>query len=66
MNNSLSVDRIIFDDNYREGNIVLAINKVNVVKSDMTLTEMKKWTPQWFDKINQFYSELNSYTMEKN
>ena len=66
MDNSLSVDRIIFDESYREGNIVLVVNKVNVVKSDMTLTEMKKWTPQWFDKINLFYSELNSYIVETN
>ena len=48
---SISLDRIIPEKGYVIDNVVFCINKVNYVKSDVTLEEMKEWMPLWYDKI---------------
>lgn len=50
--NSLSVDRIKHDKGYTKYNIVLCVNRVNTIKSDMTLGELKEWIPKWYKKLN--------------
>lgn len=61
-NNSLSVDRVVFNKGYIKGNIVLCTARINAIKSDMTLDEMKEWTPGWYEKlvINGFVKNNNS------
>jgi len=49
--NALSLDRIDNDKGYVKGNIVLCTKKANTIKSDMTLNEMKKWMPDWYNRI---------------
>jgi hypothetical protein len=64
LSNTLSVDRVIFSGEYEQGNIVLAINKVNNMKSDMTLEEMGKWTPEWAIRVEAFQSNKADWLME--
>jgi hypothetical protein len=53
--NSLSVDRIKHELGYTKNNIVLCINRVNTMKNDATLEEIKEWMPGWYLKIiNKF------------
>jgi hypothetical protein len=48
---SASVDRIIPEKGYTKGNVVLCTRRVNTMKNDMTLDEMKEWTPRWYEKL---------------
>jgi hypothetical protein len=66
LSNTLSVDRVIFSGEYEQGNIVLAINKVNNMKSDMTLEEMEKWTPDWAARVKVFQASKTSWLMKVN
>lgn len=52
--NCLSIDKIIPEKGYIEGNVVLTIRRINSIKYDMTLDEMKKWTPDWHKRIMEF------------
>lgn len=54
---SLSVDRIIPSKGYVENNIVLCINKVNYIKSDVSLEEMEKWMPDWYNRIKKKFKQ---------
>ena len=51
--NSLSIDKIITKKGYIKGNVVLCTHKVNTIKNDLTLKELKKWIPKWYQKIKQ-------------
>lgn len=44
---SMSVDRIIPDIGYLVGNVVLAADRINTMKQDATLEEMRMWMPEW-------------------
>lgn len=52
--NSLSIDKIIPEKGYVIGNFVFASNKINTCKNDLTLDEIKKWMPDWHNRINNF------------
>jgi len=60
---TLSADRVIFDGKYEQGNIVLAANKINHLKLDMTLDEMKQWSPKLYDKATYFLATKESFLM---
>jgi len=49
--NSVSVDRVVFNKGYIKGNVVLCTARINAIKLDMTLEEMRKWTPEWYEKL---------------
>jgi CRISPR/Cas system Type II protein with McrA/HNH and RuvC-like nuclease domain len=49
--NSLSVDRVRPDDGYEFENVVLAANRINGMKGDASLTEMRRWMPEWHERI---------------
>lgn len=49
-----SVDRIDPTKGYTKGNIVWCLYRINCIKQDMTLEEMKKWTPDWYNRIMNF------------
>jgi hypothetical protein len=51
--NTLSIDRLIPENGYVKENIVLCIYKANTVKNDLTLSELKEWTPSWYKKIER-------------
>ena len=51
MQNAISIDRVIPALGYTKGNIVLVARRVNTIKSDMSLAEMKEWTPGWYQRL---------------
>jgi hypothetical protein len=57
--NQLSIDRIIPDKGYVEGNIVLCSRRINVIKNDLTLKELENWIPKWYEKIKKKLEEEN-------
>jgi len=51
---TVSVDRIIPENGYTIGNVVLCGLRINIIKQDVSLSEMKDWMPGWFLKIQQY------------
>ena len=50
-----SLDRVEPNKGYIDGNVVWCINKANIVKSNLTLDELKEWIPEWYGRIkNEF------------
>lgn len=54
----LSIDKIIPDRGYIDGNIVFCQSRINIMKSDATLEEMKKWMPDWYNRIINFLGDF--------
>jgi hypothetical protein len=50
-NYSLSIDRVIPELGYVEGNVVFCVHKINLIKNNMTLKEIEEWTPKFYQKI---------------
>ena len=50
---TMTVDKIIPENGYVEGNIVFCTNKANHTKSFLTLAEVEKWIPTWYEKIKR-------------
>ena len=48
---TLTIDKIIPELGYTEGNIVLCTKKYNTVKSNLTLEEVRKHMPYWYMKL---------------
>lgn len=46
-----SVDRVDNSIGYLVGNVVLCTTKVNLIKRDVTLDEMKDWMPGWYQRV---------------
>lgn len=55
--NSFSVDKIIPEEGYVEGNVVFCSFRANVSKNDWSLDEMRIWMPSWYEKIMKFLAE---------
>lgn len=55
--NSLSFDRIIPTNGYIQTNTILCTRRINAIKFNMTLSEMKKWTPEWYQRIINYLNE---------
>lgn len=49
--NACSVDKVEPALGYVLGNVVFASNRVNTVKSDISLEEMRDWMPGWFARV---------------
>lgn len=56
----ISIDKIIPEKGYVTGNIVLCQQRINAIKLNMTLEEMKIWTPNWYERIKN-YVETNRF-----
>ena len=56
--NQLSFDRIDPSKGYIVGNVVLCTFKINSIKQDITLVEMREWMPGWYDRIIKKFPEL--------
>lgn len=63
--NTISVDRVIFDGLYEQGNIVLTLHKINQIKLDMTIEEMSSWTPKWHSRAINFLDNSEEYILGK-
>jgi len=51
--NSLSIDRVNPLYGYIRGNVVLCATRINSVKNDLTLLELKLWIPKWYLKTKK-------------
>lgn len=49
-----TVDKIEPSKGYVIGNVVWCSRRANIIKSDLTLDEMKLWMPGWWDRIRVF------------
>ena len=49
--NTVSVDKIIPEKGYVKGNVVLCANRINTIKHNVTLEEMKIWMPDWYNRV---------------
>lgn len=52
----LSLDRIKPELGYTQGNVVWCTRRINTIKNDVTLGEMKDWMPGWYQRIIQHAS----------
>lgn len=52
--NSPSVDKLIPEKGYIEGNVVICTHKANSVKQDLALSEIEAWLPGWYQRIMKF------------
>lgn len=48
---SLSIDKIVPDRGYVEGNVVFTTHRINTCKCDLSLEEIQRWMPDWFYRI---------------
>ena len=55
--NSLSIDKIIPEKGYVIGNFVFCTNKINTCKNDLSLDEIQKWMPAWYERIERFLTD---------
>lgn len=55
---SLSADRIYFDQGYTKENTILCCFRINAIKRDLTLDEMKKWMPDWYQRIIDYQNHI--------
>lgn len=51
---SLSIDKLIPEQGYIEGNVVFTTHRINTCKCDLSLEEIKKWMPTWHSRIEKF------------
>lgn len=54
---SVSLDKIIPDKGYVLGNCVFCSRRINSIKLDVSLFEMKEWMPRWYQKVKQHFKE---------
>lgn len=60
--NSLSFDKIIPSYGYVKGNVVFCSRRINVIKNNVSLDEMKKWMPGWYKRIiEKWNNEKNNH-----
>lgn len=52
--NSLSIDKIIPEKGYCVGNVIFTTHRINTCKCDLSLEEIKKWMPNWYERIERF------------
>ena len=48
---SASLDKIIPELGYVKNNVVWCQQRINVMKNDATINEMKKWMPDWYRRL---------------
>ena len=49
----MSIDRVDVTKGYTIGNVVLTTNRINRVKSDLTLEELAEWVPKWYQRVSE-------------
>ncbi len=46
-----SVDKVEPSEGYRDGNVVFSCNRINSIKANISLAEMKAWMPGWHARV---------------
>lgn len=54
---SISCDKIIPENGYVKGNIVFCSNRINTVKNNLSLEEIKEYMPGFYKRIMEFFDE---------
>ena len=57
LDNSVSLDKIIPEKGYVEGNVVFCTKKINMCKNNLTLDEIKRWMPTFYERIEKFIQD---------
>lgn len=57
--NGLSADKIVPSKGYVLGNVVFCTSKINVCKNDLSLDEIQKWMPEWYQRIQNHLREIS-------
>lgn len=47
----LSIDRVVSELGYIKNNVVLCTRRINTVKNNLTLKEIRQWLPSWYQKL---------------
>lgn len=55
--NVLSIDRVDTSIGYVAGNVVFTTYRINSIKNDLSLDEIKKWIPDWFSRIQKLFNK---------
>jgi hypothetical protein len=51
---SMSIDKLIPEKGYINGNVVFTTHRINTCKADLSLDELSKWMPSFHERIQQF------------
>lgn len=54
---TISIDKIIPTLGYVHNNIVFCCNRINFIKNNCSINEIKDWMPDWYIRINQIISQ---------
>jgi CTP:phosphocholine cytidylyltransferase-like protein len=49
-------------DGYIHGNVVFCCSRINMMKNNMTLDEMREWTPGWYQRVCAFFKRHEEAT----
>lgn len=60
--NSICIDRLDNSIGYIRGNIAFICNKLNTIKSDLSLDEIKEYMPEWYRRIKEFKEAETQHT----
>jgi hypothetical protein len=53
-NETISIDKIVPSLGYIKGNIVFCCYKINLIKNNCSLNDIKEWMPGWYSRIENF------------
>jgi predicted GNAT family acetyltransferase len=51
--NAISLDKVIPENGYVKGNVVLCSNRFNTIKHNLNLEELKKYIPLFYKRLNK-------------
>jgi hypothetical protein len=57
---SMSIDKIIPEKGYTIDNVVLTTHRINTCKCDLSLDEIQKWMPSFFERIQKHLTHKES------
>lgn len=58
---TISLDRVRPKLGYTKNNVVFCLYKINLIKNDMEMDEIKKWFPLWYVKLVEFFGTMDEY-----
>lgn len=56
---ALSIDKVVPELGYIKGNVVFCCYRINSIKRDVNLNELKEWMPKWYKRVTQFWKRIN-------